>query len=198
VSPTIEDKTLCAYGHSWALGTGASRPEQGFCALMACLLGLRCDNRAESGSLSTETARRVAVNPPPEASLFVLMIGLNDARRYGRTRAARAAYAEALSQVLGAFFRASTAAAVLALEQPYIRDYSGYDPFHRASDTVVDAYNATLRQAVSPHPSAGVVAIEGWAVDAMIGPDGVHPNDAGHRHLARAAVRAWDLSSPAG
>ena len=195
MSPTIEDKTLCAYGHSWAFGTGASRPEQGFGALMACHLRLRYDNRAESGSLSTETARRVAANPPPAASLFVLMTGLNDARRYGRTRTARAAYAEALSQLLGAFSRASPAAVVLALEQPYIRDYSGYDPFHRASNTVVDAYNATLRQAVSPHPSARVVAIKGWAVDTMVAPDGVHPNDAGHRHLARAALRAaWDLT----
>ena len=110
----------------------------------------------------------MAANPPPAASLFVLMTGLNDARRYGRHRAARTAYADAVSQVLGAFSRAGPAAAVLALEQPYIRDYSGYDPFHRASDAVVDAYNATLRQAVSPHPSARVVAIKGWAVDAMV------------------------------
>ena len=53
-------------------------------------------------------------------------------------------------------------------EQPYIVDYSGYEPFHQASDAVVDAYNATLRQAALRHPSTSVVAIEGWQVGTMV------------------------------
>ena len=77
---------------------------------------------------------------------------------------------------------------VLALEQAYVCDYAGYAPFHRGSDAVIDAYNATLRQVASRH-SAVVVAIPDWNVDTMVAVDGVHPNDAGHRHLARAVVR---------
>jgi hypothetical protein len=77
--------------------------------------------------------------------------------------------------LLRAFRQASPAALVLALEQPYIGDYSAYEPFHRASDAVIDAYNATLRQAASRHPSTQVVAIEGWEVDTMVSDDGVHP-----------------------
>ncbi len=77
---------------------------------------------------------------------------------------------------------------MLALEQPYVSDYAGYEPFHRGSDAVIDAYNATVRQVASRH-SAVVVAITGWDVETMVAVDGVHPNDAGHRHLARAVVR---------
>lgn len=192
--------TLGAYGHSWVFGTGATRRDRGLAALAARTLGLRLDLRAESGSLSRETARLVAASPPPAARLFVLMTGLNDARRNGDSPTARQAYADALALVYEAFCRASRVALVLALEQPHLVDYSGYAPFHRASDSVVDAYNAVLRQAVSRHPASRVVATEGWAVDTMIAADGVHPNDAGHRHLAQALVRAASLSdiTPAG
>jgi lysophospholipase L1-like esterase len=172
------------------VGTGASRGDRGFSSLTAQALRLRHDNRAESGSLSTDTARLVAASPPPPAGLFVLMTGLNDARLNGPFSAGREAYAEALALVLEAFHRASPAAPVLALEQPYIRDYSGYVPFCRACDATVDAYNATLRQVASRHPATRVVIVEGWVVDTMVSADGVHPNDTGHRHLARAVVRA--------
>lgn len=179
-------------------GTGSSRRDRGFSPLTARVLRLRHDNRAESGSLSTETARLVASSPPPPASLFVLMTGLNDARLNGHSPAASEAYSDALALLLRAFRQASPAAPVLALEQPYIGDYSVYEPFHRASDAVIDAYNATLRLAASRHSSTQVVAIEGWEVDTMVSDDGVHPNDAGHSHLAQAVVRAVRELSPAG
>lgn len=181
---------LVAYGHSWAFGTGASRGDLGFVARAAGGLGLRPDNRGESGSLSTETARLVAISPPPAAALFVLMTGLNDGRRYGPSPTARAAYADAVALVLGACHRAGPAATVLALAQPYLADYSGYPPFDRGSDAVVEAYNAILRVAASRSPFARVVTLEGWQVDTMVAADGVHPNDAGHRHLAQAVVGA--------
>jgi lysophospholipase L1-like esterase len=128
------------------------------------------------------------------------MTGLNDARLNGHSLAAREAYADALALVLGAFRQASPGAPVLALEQPYIGDYSGYEPFHRASDAVVEAYNAILTQAAARHSATRVVAIEGWEMDTMLSADGVHPNDAGHRHLAETVVRAISARdvSPAG
>jgi lysophospholipase L1-like esterase len=125
------------------------------------------------------------------------MTGLNDARLNGDSATAREAYADALDLVFRAFHEVSPAAPVLVIEQPHIGDYSGYEPFHRASDVVVDAYNATLRQAASRHPATSVVAVPGWDVDTMVSADGVHPNDAGHRHLAQAVVRtasSWDFS----
>lgn len=191
---------LIAYGHSWAFGTGSSDGERGFCLLAARALRLRPDLRAVSGSLSTETARLVATSPPPPAHLFVLMTGLNDARRCGRSPAGREAYADALALVLHAFASADPTAPVLALEQPHLGDYSGYAPFSEGSDAVIDAYNTTLRQVATRYPSTRVVTVESWAVDTMVAADGVHPNDAGHRHLARAVVRAVAAAdvSPAG
>lgn len=183
-------EVLCGYGHSWVFGTGASRRDRGLAALAAPALGLAEDNRAESGSLSADTARLVAASPPPPARVFLLMTGLNDARRYGDSPAARRAYADALEVLLRAFRRTRPAAAVLAVEQPAIADYAGYAPFDRASDAVLDAYNAALRQVAARCGAVPVVAVEGWAVDTMIAADGVHPNDAGHRHLARAVVLA--------
>jgi lysophospholipase L1-like esterase len=125
------------------------------------------------------------------------MTGLNDARLNGHSATARETYADALALLFRAFRQVSPAAPVLALEQPYIGDYSGYEPFDKASDAVVDAYNATLREAASRHSSSSVVAIPGWDVHTMVSADGVHPNDAGHRHLAQAVVRtasSWDFS----
>ncbi len=64
VSDRPGTEVLCAYGHSWAFGTGASRRDRGLAALAARALDLGEDNRAESGSLSTQTARLVAPRPP--------------------------------------------------------------------------------------------------------------------------------------
>jgi lysophospholipase L1-like esterase len=180
---------LGAYGHSWAYGTGATLRDVGFAALAARALGLEHDDRAESGSLSTQTARLVASSPTPSARLLVLMTGLNDARLHGYSRDGRDAYAHAIALILDAFREASPDALVLAVEQPYISDYAGYAPFHRASDTVIDAYNATLRQVATCH-LARFVPIPGWDVHTMVSLDGVHANNLGHERLAQVVVRA--------
>lgn len=182
--------TLSAYGHSWAGGAGATRRDRGFAALTARDLRLRHDDRAQSGSLSTETARLVTSNPPPPAGVFVLMTGLNDARRNGPSAGGRRMYGDALAVILRALRQSNPDAPVLALEQPYISDYAGYEPFHRASAAVIGAYNATLRLVASRHRTVVVVPIDGWTIDTMVSVDGVHPNDTGHRHLAQAVVRA--------
>ncbi|HEY5845153.1 MAG TPA: GDSL-type esterase/lipase family protein, partial [Microlunatus sp.] len=134
-----------------------------------------------------ETARLVMSSPPPPAGVFVLMTGLNDVRLNGPDAVERESYADALGTIFAAFRRASPGALVLAVEQPYVSDYVGYEPFHRGSDGVLDAYNATLRQVASQH-SVRVGRIEGWNVEGMVSVDGVHPNDAGHRQLAQAVV----------
>ena len=187
--PSTGPRCVGAYGHSWAFGTGAAHPNRGFASLTATALGLALDNRAVSGSLSTETALLVTSSLPPSAGLLVIMTGLNDVRLNGRSALERGVYADVLATIFEVLRDASPGALVLAVEQPHIRDYAGYAPFHRGSGAVIDAYNATLRQVARQH-SAGVVGVPGWSVDAMISDDGVHPNDIGHHHLAQAVVRA--------
>ena len=117
------------------------------------------------------------------------MTGLNDARLNGtighRPRTPTPTRSASSSTRSGG---PSPGALVLALEQPYVSDYAGYEPFHRGSDAVIDAYNATCGRWRRATRSV-VVAITGWDVETMVAVDGVHPNDAGHRHLARAVVR---------
>lgn len=179
---------LVGYGHSWVYGTGGS--DGGFVARAAHALGLPLDNRAESGTLSTETARLITADPPPPAQTYVIMTGFNDARRYGDVPAAREAYARSLITAFTAFETVAPKARVITLEQPLIEDYSGHAPFDHASDVIIDAYNELLREVAGRHPAVDVVTVSGWQPRTMIAADGVHPNDHGHRRLAEILVDA--------
>ena len=181
---------LTAYGHSWVYGTGARRHSEGFVQQAARRLGHRLDNQAESGSLSTETARLVVARPPGPADVYVLMTGFNDARLHGTAPAGRRQYEESMEIVLHALHKADPRAVTLAIEQPYIQDYSGHPPYDQATDAIVDEYNATLRTTVARFPSARTVVVDGWDVATMLADDNVHPNDRGHAVLARSLVRA--------
>jgi lysophospholipase L1-like esterase len=187
---------LSAYGHSWVYGTGARRHSEGFVELAARELGLRLDNQAESGSLSTETARLVVARPPRPADVFVLMTGFNDARLHGPHPDGRRRYAEALDVIFHALHKAESRAVLLAIEQPYVEDYSGHAPYDKASDAIVDEYNAILRSTVERFPpGARTVPVTGWDATTMLAEDNVHPNDRGHGVLAGCLVDAVTRSA---
>jgi lysophospholipase L1-like esterase len=181
---------LSAYGHSWVYGTGARRHSEGFVELAARELAVRLNNQAESGSLSAETARLVIAQPPEPADVFVVMTGFNDARLHGPTPAGQRQYEESLEIVLHALHKADPQAVVLAIEQPYVKDYSGHAPYDQGSNAIVDRYNAILRSTVARFPSARTVVVDGWDAATMLAKDNVHPNDRGHAVLARSLVGA--------
>ncbi|ONI78534.1 hypothetical protein BWI15_01305 [Kribbella sp. ALI-6-A] len=181
---------LGAYGHSWVYGTGARLHSEGFVELAARKLGLRPNNHAESGSLSTGTARLVMAQTPEPADVFVLMTGFNDARLYGPASAGRRQYEDSLEIVLRVLHKSDPHAVLLAIEQPYIEDYSGHPPYDRASDAIVDQYNSILRNSVSRFPSARTVVAHRWDAATMLAQDNVHPNDSGHAVLAQSLVAA--------
>ncbi len=186
--------TLCAYGHSWVQGDGASSPEGRFVDTAA--LGLRhaADNRGVGGTLSTQTAELVTRRPPPAATLYVVMTGLNDARLHGTSRAAIEDFARALGTVLRACHEAGPAATVV-VEQPHLLDYSRHAPHDQGCDEIVDAYNERLRQVARASPAAVLAAVGDWDPARMLAEDTVHPNDAGHAALARAVVAATTSSA---
>lgn len=181
---------LSAYGHSWVYGTGARRHSDGFVHLASRELGVRLNNQSESGSLSTETARLVSAQPPGPADMFVLMTGFNDARLQGPSPAGQRQYEESLEIVLHALHKAEPQAVVLAIEQPYVEDYSGHAPYDQGTDAIVDRYNAILRSTVARFPSGRTVVVDGWDATTMLAKDNVHPNDRGHAVLARSLVEA--------
>ncbi len=191
---------LGAYGHSWVYGTGAGRHRDGFVGLATRELGLHLNNQAESGSLSTQTARLVVAQPPAPAEVFVLMTGFNDARLHGPEPAGHRRYEDSLEILLPALHKAAPEAVVLTIEQPHIEVYDGHTPYNRATDGIVDQYNGILRTVAARFPFTRLVAVEGWNAATMLADDNVHPNHSGHAVLARSLVRAvrGSSSDPAG
>lgn len=180
---------LAAYGHSWIAGDGASRPATCLVATAGRALGASVLNRGVGGSLTTQTAELVSTTPVPRADVYLLMAGLNDARLHGADPAALRGYADAVATILAALDGAGHGAAVVAIEQPRLLDYTRHGPFDRGSDEIVAAYNEVLR-AQARAAGARVAVPAGWDPATMLAADTVHPNDAGHACLADVAVAA--------
>lgn len=181
---------MVSYGHSWVDGDGASTRASCLAALVAAQLGLELDNRGVGGSSSTGTAALTLAAPPPPAVLYLVMTGLNDLRLGGDAPSSLDQYGNALRTILGTIRQSSPDALVAALAQPYLLDFSLYPPHNLGSNALVDTYNAALRKVCAEHRNVVVVEPADWDAASMLDPDTVHPNDAGHRCLARAAVGA--------
>ncbi|MET4589702.1 SGNH/GDSL hydrolase family protein [Arthrobacter sp. 754] len=181
---------MVAYGHSWVDGDGASAATSCLAALVAAGLDLELDNRGVGGSSSTGTAALVRAYPPPPARLYLLMTGLNDLRLGGDAASAQQGYTDALRTIFAAFREAAPDALVVALAQPPLLDFSLHAPHNLGSNVLVDSYNSELRRVAAGFPHVVVVEPAGWDAGTMLDEDTVHPNDAGHRCLARAAVGA--------
>ncbi|GAB3537761.1 hypothetical protein GCM10027403_22650 [Arthrobacter tecti] len=178
-----------AYGHSWVDGDGASSPSSCFASRVAAELGLELDNRGVGGSNSTGTAALMAATPPPPASLYVLMTGLNDVRLGGESPSSAQPYAVSVRRILTAFRWASPSALVVAVMQPYLLDFSLYEPHNRGSNQLIDQFNGVLRRAAAEYSRVALAEADDWDPETMLDVDTVHPNDAGHASLARAVVR---------
>lgn len=181
---------MVAYGHSWVDGDGASAADNRLAAKTAAGLGLELDNRGVGGSSSTGTAALVRADPPPPARAYLLMTGLNDLRLGGDSASALAEYGAALRTVLDAFRRAAPEALVVAIVQPHLLDFSLYAPHNLGSNALVDSYNGVLVQVAAEYPRVVLAEAMDWDAASMLDEDTVHPNDAGHNCLARAAIRA--------
>ncbi len=183
-------RRMVSYGHSWVDGDGASGPASCLAARVAARLGLELDNRGVGGSSSTGTAALVRDTPPPPAALFLLMTGLNDLRLGGDAASSLEQYTAALRTVLAAFSHAAPDTLVVALAQPPLLDFSLHAPHNQGSHALVATYNAELRRVAAEFPQVVVAEAAGWNAVTMLDEDTVHPNDAGHSCLARAAIRA--------
>ena len=122
--------------------------------------------------------------------MYVVLTGLNDARRYGRSSRALYSYTAALRTIFRALATAEPGALIACLEQPYLADYSQYAPHDHGSDALIDAYNERMRAVAGDHPRVVIAVATDWDASTMLATDTVHPNDRGHLELARAVVRA--------
>ncbi|HJV98952.1 MAG TPA: SGNH/GDSL hydrolase family protein [Arthrobacter sp.] len=183
-------RRMVSYGHSWVDGDGASGQDSCLAARVAAGLGLELDNRGVGGSGSTGTAALVQAAPPPPATLYLLMTGLNDLRLGGDAASFLEQYSASLRTIFAAFRQAAPEASVVALAQPHLLDFSLHAPHNAGSNALVDTYNAELRRVAADYPQVLVAEAAGWDAATMLDEDTVHPNDAGHSCLARAAARA--------
>ncbi|MEV7605900.1 SGNH/GDSL hydrolase family protein [Paenarthrobacter sp. NPDC089322] len=183
-------KKLVCYGHSWVAGDGASFPGASLAAIVSRRWGLALDNRAVGGSSSTETVSLLQSAPPPVASAYILMTGLNDLRLGGDSSSSFGLYSGALDTILTALGTTAPLARVFVVAQPHLLDFSRHAPHNRGSNLLIDTYNEELRRVVARYGNARVVEAMGWQPSSMLATDTVHPNDSGHACIADAVVHA--------
>ncbi|WP_248764178.1 SGNH/GDSL hydrolase family protein [Pseudarthrobacter sp. SSS035] len=181
---------MVSYGHSWIAGDGATTAANCLVQCAARRLGFEPENRGVGGSLSTATATLLVEDPPPPASVYVVMTGLNDLRFGGESAESLERYSEALDSIFSAFHRADPDAAIVAVEQPHLVDFRLHAPYDRGSNELVDIFNEELRSVAATHRRVVVAEVEGWDSASMLDPDTVHPNDAGHNFLADVVTSA--------
>jgi len=122
--------------------------------------------------------------------VYVVLTGLNDARRHGRSSWALDSYTAALHTIFRALAAADPGALIICVEQPHLVDYSQHAPHDHGSDELIDAYNKRMRAVAGDHPRVLIAVATDWDPSTMLATDTVHPNDRGHLELARAVVRA--------
>jgi lysophospholipase L1-like esterase len=176
-----EPMRVIAYGHSWPLGYRVDRsyPER-----VAAQLDMPLVNWAHSGDLSAATAARAQLHPPRRRDTVLVQTGLNDARGYGM--AGLAIYEESLKGILLTVTRAETV--VLVIDQ-LVPGWQGGAPYNLGSPEVMSAYAQVTATVASDFDNVTVLLPElDPASDFQA--DGVHPDEAGHRALASAVLKA--------
>jgi lysophospholipase L1-like esterase len=182
---------LVAYGHSWVAGDGATKPERVLVDVAAGQLGLEPENLGVGGSHSVQTAELVRKMGVPDATLYLLMTGLNDARFHGADRTALERYANAVRIVVGRCLDAAQDAVVLVVEQPPLVDYTRHAPHDKGSTAAVELYNTRQRQVLAGLERVAEVHIDAWNPYTMLDEDTVHPNDRGHAAIGMAIAAAY-------
>jgi lysophospholipase L1-like esterase len=206
-------RSLAVFGDSITAGSAASAPERRWANLLAARLGARLDNRGISGTVLQGSADaggtpradnglgRAARDllSSERADLIAILYGFNDAR-YTAAPATlnHDGFQRDYSALLEQLFAAGYAAEAICLgSPPHIPDagfavgaeqgFGGQSraEFQRYVGTVelvardAGTYYAPVNERMGAH-----------GADALLSPDHVHPNDAGHAAIAEAFANA--------
>lgn len=188
-------RRVAVFGDSYAVGTGASTPEQGFVRRLAVLERWQIDDESHGGTgYATAGTTGVAgcdtdscptfggalADAPEEAPDAVLVFG-------GRNDVGRSI--AALQKAIPAFYDA------LCTKYPDADVYAVSPVWDsRTPPAQLAVIQGLVRSAVSSCSNGTYVDI-GEPLErnsGLIVSDGVHPNDQGHAVLTRAIVRALD------
>lgn len=179
--------TLVGYGHSYLHAPRIGGASSSYASLAAASLGAKPVIRAVDRGTTADVERLVRQGPtrwvPGSARLVVIDSAINDIGR----RVPTAQWTASLRRTLGAFAVAPVPTILLVRPLPVARaGHPGRDP------KVVDAYAAVQRSVASRFSAVRIVdAGPGWDPRKDLSRDGVHPNNAGMRHLAKAVQSTW-------
>jgi lysophospholipase L1-like esterase len=198
--------SVVVFGESTAAGMCATTEDRRWANRFVELVGrfqsepLRLINSAVSASVVSPRSSCYEASAKPSAEerldqaviahkpdLVVIQYGLNDMR----ANTPLGLYAEVMQSLIDRI-RAGSAAAILLGNVAHMTAYDGYAPFCAGSDKLNHIYNAAIAHLglANGLPVADIHTAFNHC-DALIHPDGVHPNDLGHEVIAQAFFTAW-------
>lgn len=176
---------LYAYGDSYVNpGPGGLRHGQ---RPWVALVGEPVANLGHGGDGVARTLLIVRRTAAEAHGDVVLEVGINDLRRDGTDPGALARFTRGYDEVLTRLVGARRVVVVPPLP---LQRWSRTGRFPRGSDEALALYRAAVLEVAAHHPNVRVAdPLPAWRPDAMLLPDGIHPNTAGRAVIA-AAVRA--------
>ena len=182
-APGVE--RLVVYGHSIPAGRGASDEQlKGYAALAAEATGLELVNWAEGRTVAEAALRAVTASEPTgPGDAVVIHTGLNDIFRWGHDAVAKG------RNTIRAILQRTAAAGrrVLVLDcQPaaWPDKAPGEDV-----QTAYEEWNSMMRDEAEIWPDVDVLeTCETWDTQRFTDDSGFHPNDLGHKRLAKRLV----------
>jgi lysophospholipase L1-like esterase len=182
--PGIE--RLVVYGHSIPAGRGASDEQQkGYAARAAETTGLELVNWAEGRTVAKAALRAVtASDPTGPGDAVVIHTGLNDIFRWGDDAVARGGR-ETIRRILRRTSGAGRRVLVLDCQPAAWPDKApGGDV-----QTAYEEWNGMLLDEAATWPDVEVLkTCATWDTQRFTDESGFHPNDAGHKRLAKRLV----------
>ncbi|GAA5160006.1 hypothetical protein GCM10023321_41920 [Pseudonocardia eucalypti] len=177
---------LVAYGHSYLNSPQIGGATTSYAGLVASALQVRPVIRAVNGGTTVNVDKLVHSGPtrwvPGSAEMVVIDSAINDIQ--DKLPAER--WTGALRHTLSAF--ATPPVPEILLLKPLrvsARNHPGRDP------KVIAAYAAKQAAVAAEFSAVRIVdASSGWDPEEHLSKDGIHPNDEGEKHIARALNRA--------
>lgn len=173
---------LVTFGHSYAAGHYAGSAPAPWPEHLAAAEDRRLDNRAVGGTESAAVARAVDGYDPKPTDDVVIEAALNDVRDNGRRGAGP--YAAALRRMLAHLTRGPRPRRIVVVLDPPIRDWGD-----KGSPEALAAYRAPTAALAARYGARFVDLGTGWD-PRLIGPDGIHPGEAGAERIAQVVGEA--------
>jgi lysophospholipase L1-like esterase len=177
------------FGHSWVAGRYPSRWVRPWPNQAAAALHRKTKNFGKGSALTSDTVASVIAYDPAGSDVVVIETVLNDLRRFGDSEIGLRQYREGTTGMLTHLRSAPEPPRILVAVDPEITAWSSFPPFDRGSPSARAAYLAQAHEIVAPFPGVDCIDLGvGWDPGCHLADDGVHPNAAGTRFLARAVA----------